>query len=782
LGYKTADNKKWGAKDISQIVANRNSHKILPENQKNIALMEFVFRQAFSKDKMYQNLTQLTSNKTDFFNDWFTCNVDEGQFHCSFCNSLCTVEEQSKNTFFSLELSKTLGDSVSEFPNLFWNNNPTLPMCKQCRSYFIFFHFINETKYFVNSDSLKINWYLNRLLHQKMSGSYQKGLFKAISYDNQLRSAVGSWGLQNMEVVLFQKGIANIQPISEHLAKLLLIPRISSLLDVISNSLVWDIVFQERFSYLLNLTYKQLRFFLSGKDNKSEDPEIIAESWKSMSRVTTLLELFYAIRQAEQKEKGGKGLASIDFRQIRKEAEESPISITDNAGKGLVFRLLELTRLNKRTEVYHLLLRTYVAKGLVFPTSLANLFTINDPELFQTGIYAYIAGLSKENMSLSYSQKGESMMKIKGITATVIFESSAVNRDDKLSDSITSIKKLSRWDGTYSFMSRAFIRHHLFNTLVQLYDWPAAPLTTAKSVIQFAFPEANIISYQEMDLFGYMNTNPISVVRKAPLGITKAISLEPWQGDMAYYANHDLVRRGQQQGLKLTPKTTQKEEQEQGLNPDTSQEGEQQKGLNPNPFQKEEHHSFYKVSFTLDLARLGEHDLYFNKMPEGLGKWINKLEIIERDSIPAELKIRKEFDQFTWYCINSPEQGYVGVQEARNLVRVRFQTSQIEKRKRIEQVINVLKNGLIIHSSTENYGMVPVFFLLGTLKIPVPVFNSAVTLKDGNIETSNIINALQNDYVVDAWYDSQMPLEDELASEIKLHKWAGVNKITEKLM
>jgi len=181
------------------------------------------------------------------------------------------------------------------------------------------------------------------------------------------------------------------------------------------------------------------------------------------------------------------------------------------------------------------------------------------------------------------------MNSLKGITATVIFEASALNRDEKIGGNIPSIKKLTRkGNQAYSFISRVAIRHYLFTTLNKLYpqDWQPAPVILSgsgdKKVVQFDITKANILTHAELDAFGYMFTigKQSSITRKAPVGITKAVSLEPWEGDMQFNANHDLVNRPE---ARLA-------------------------GATPDPVNREEHLSLYKVSFTIDVEKLGRDE------------------------------------------------------------------------------------------------------------------------------------------------------------------------------
>lgn len=367
-------------------------------------------------------------------------------------------------------------------------------------------------------------------------------------------------------------------------------------------------------------------------------------------------------------------------------------------------------------------------------------------------------------------------MKTRGITATVIFESSAVNRDDKLGGNITSIKKLTRPGGVYSYMSRAFIRHHLFSTLNQQFDWKPAPVAKSKEVIQFAFPMANIIGFPEMDFFGFMSTTTpdkpkerkrgknaaeetpveetasetekgLSLVRKAPLGITKAISLEPWQADMSFNANHDLVERALSQG----------------------RDEDMPKG--PNPFQKEEHHSLYRVTFTLDLCRTGFSEHYFKKLPQVIMEWIkqNSQESSQDEMVENTVPSIPVQDRGDWRKINNNENmplGFIGIYPNKLI----FIVEKNERMERIKHLLYVLKNGLSIHSNTESYGLVPKFLVMATLSLPAPVFHSSIEIKNQTIDIRQLEHALSNDYIQNAWYSGAQTITSAIRELARLEK------------
>ncbi|MDW7998727.1 MAG: type I-B CRISPR-associated protein Cas7/Cst2/DevR [Thermodesulfovibrio sp.] len=221
---------------------------------------------------------------------------------------------------------------------------------------------------------------------------------------------------------------------------------------------------------------------------------------------------------------------------------------------------------------------------------------------------------------------------LNAITLTAIFEASALNRDEKLGGNIPSIKKLTRFGNkTFGYLSRVAMRHYLFETLSTLYkdDWEPAQCIESGSgenkVVQFDLTSQNIITHAELDAFGYMFTigGQSSITRKAPVGITKAIALETWEGDMQFNANHDLAKRC---------------------------------GANPNPVNKEEQMSYFKVSFTIDIEKLG-YDEWWIKDFSYDGNSKNLTLFLSEKGMEIELTGVEQGDGESNYKIGGKEEG-----------------------------------------------------------------------------------------------------------------------------
>ncbi len=345
---------------------------------------------------------------------------------------------------------------------------------------------------------------------------------------------------------------------------------------------------------------------------------------------------------------------------------------------------------------------------------------------------------------------------MKHITLTMIFEASALNRDEKIGGNILSIKKLQRGNRTVSFIGKPAMRHYLFSTLQKSFGWKPAEVTGQGKVVQFDITKDDIISSPELDAFGYMYTigEQASITRKAPVGITKAIGLDPYNGDMAFYANHDLVGRGLNQGLNVTP----------------------------NPYNKEEHLSFYKVSFTIDMDRFGKDEwvvesvkykdnkLYLTIKGKGLQKIIENVEEKTKD---------KEYTIANSHTIKIEQVANS------NKKKVIFEISEEEKKKRIENILTAIKNGLYSQSSNEANTIQPLFLVAAEVKVPTPVFHPYLELAPtGNKMTYEVIGL--KDALFNGWIEGKVfimetekikiPNKDEIREKLEeswdfLKKW-----------
>jgi len=140
---------------------------------------------------------------------------------------------------------------------------------------------------------------------------------------------------------------------------------------------------------------------------------------------------------------------------------------------------------------------------------------------------------------------------------------------------ITPLKKLTRASGeSYSYISRQALRYNIIQQMGCDNTPVEAKGSGTKKVLQF-HSDADIITYPEIDLFGYMKTDSgeRATTRSAVVRLSNAIALEPYTGDTDYLTNMGLAARA--------------------------------KGEDNSIAQSEIHQSFYAYTIAIDLDRIG---------------------------------------------------------------------------------------------------------------------------------------------------------------------------------
>lgn len=329
------------------------------------------------------------------------------------------------------------------------------------------------------------------------------------------------------------------------------------------------------------------------------------------------------------------------------------------------------------------------------------------------------------------------------ITITVIYEAHALNRDEKIGGNILSIKKLTRGKEILSFIGKPALRHYLFATLQRAYPdtWQPTPVTIREEegrqkVIQWDILKENILTSAELDVFGFMYTikrqdsderGVSALTRRSPLGVTKAISLFPYSGDMAFYANHDMVDRGIKQGLPATP----------------------------NPYNKEEHTSFYKVSFTVDTEVLGK-DLW---VVDSVNCEENALTIElprqEKIVISAE-HVNTENGRYRYvFKRNGKEVGKILVRKLDSeKFEIVFLLNADVKRLRLCQLLEAIKGGFYAQSSNEANTLTPLFLVAAKVRVPSPVFHPYLRLVPRGDDTFQVLGVF--DGIENSWIDKSL--------------------------
>lgn len=319
----------------------------------------------------------------------------------------------------------------------------------------------------------------------------------------------------------------------------------------------------------------------------------------------------------------------------------------------------------------------------------------------------------------------------KFIVMDIVFYAGSLNYDQG-SGNYQELKKITKWDGKqYTFVSRYALRYSLLETGRKLGLWEIAEgdkLTPEgkgdQKVIQPAEDllfSGEILKYPEFDLFGYLitSTTPQNF-REAPVKISHAVSMTPFNYDALFNANLGLANR-----LRKI------------------------KGdMKPNPFTSEEHMAYYLYSVVVDWERIGQIESYFQIKGEdkkGLSIEIkDDLLIIftvdknkKKKELLPPLVINENSYRLSEIVLpiastTIPEKikGFVKFNPESDVVVWKY---ELDKEKKLERVKNLIQAILKLRRSikSRDEDISPKLFILGLYKNkPYVTYKDRITLKD----------------------------------------------------
>ena len=256
------------------------------------------------------------------------------------------------------------------------------------------------------------------------------------------------------------------------------------------------------------------------------------------------------------------------------------------------------------------------------------------------------------------------------IVMDIVFEGNSLNYDQG-SGNYQELKKITLWDGRqHTLVSRYALRYSILQQLKRSIDDKVEGiiipnddrgLALAKSegggnkVIQM---DKNLLvddmtKYLEFDLFGYLVTDIApQAARTAPVKISRAISLTPFNYDTQFSANIWYANRMARQS------------------------GD----IKPNPITIEEHKTYYNYTVIIDYDQVGKIDIYLKTKEEKKNE-INKKNKDLLNKIKDKSEIQGKFGSAT---ITDEYEGYVK--------HISWNVLEKVKKERIKQLIKSILN------------------------------------------------------------------------------------------